>query len=220
MRKDLIIKQRILGEMSNSLSSLNFIDFLMKHSRVLVFGGAVREAYSSLSNNSPRDFDLVLVNYKGDLYNDLVYSGHDVTRNKFGGIKLKIDENSFDVWKIEDTWAFKNDYVQYRRIEDLYKTVYLNIDGIFYDLNNELIYSDGYDEAIKTKKLDIVLQENPQLMLNIMRAFKLKEEYNLSFSESLKNVIDFQEFQMGKHNFYCKIDKLFRKRYKRNTVLT
>ncbi|WP_215113179.1 hypothetical protein [Exiguobacterium sp. s63] len=214
MRKEPNIKKVILNKISESLSSTYLINFLMNQSTVLVFGGTVREAYFFNENISPRDFDLVLVDYKGNLYNDLLSLGYNTTKNKFGGIKIKVNNNSFDVWKIEETWAFKNNYVKFDSVEDLYKTVYLNIDGIFYDLNNELLYSEMFEEAIKTGEIDIVLSENPQEMLNIMRAYKLRDEYRLSFSQKLNTVISLKEKRMGKAVFENEIYDLFRKRYK------
>ena len=42
---------------------------------------------------------------------------------------------------------------------------------------------------METKILDVILEWNPEIPLNVMRAIMLKRRYNLTYSIKLKNII-------------------------------
>ncbi|PRS20000.1 hypothetical protein C6X94_17050 [Bacillus safensis] len=70
--------------------------------------------------------------------------------------------------------------------------MYLNIDGIVYNFNKSKLDDELFRTSIKASKLDVNLEENPQVELNLLRALvfkdKYKEEYKLHFSNNLKRV--------------------------------
>ncbi|MNP64806.1 hypothetical protein D3C76_1603330 [compost metagenome] len=68
--------------------------------------------------------------------------------------------------------------------------MYLNIDGIVYNFNKEKLYDEVFRSTIKESKLDITLEENPQIELNLLRALVFKEKYKLELSNNLKSVIN------------------------------
>lgn len=68
-------------------------------------------------------------------------------------------------------------------------TVFLNIDAIVYDMKRDIWYEEGYQEAIKTQVLNVVLESNPEIPLNIVRAMVLKKRYNMAYSKRLKDII-------------------------------
>ncbi|MCY7585110.1 hypothetical protein MH138_17100 [Bacillus safensis] len=68
----------------------------------------------------------------------------------------------------------------------------MNIDGIVYNFNKSKLDDELFRTSIKASKLDVNLEENPQVELNLLRALvfkdKYKEEYKLHFSNNLKRV--------------------------------
>lgn len=83
-------------------------------------------------------------------------------------------------------------------------------------MNNKKLYADKYKKIIKTKKLDVVLDENPFLELNLLRALILMDKYNLSLSSSL---IDMFKFFVSKNNNYNKVfQDILNKRYQKEKI--
>lgn len=68
-------------------------------------------------------------------------------------------------------------------------TVFLNIDAIVYDMKRDIWYEEGYQEAIKIQVLNVVLESNPEIPLNIVRAMVLKKRCNMAYSKRLKDII-------------------------------
>ena len=56
---------------------------------------------------------------------------------------------------------------------------------------------------MKNREIDIVLEKNPQLLLNTVRAFVLKKRYNMCFSERLVRIIKREKERYGKE-IMCK----------------
>ncbi|WP_431808569.1 hypothetical protein [Lysinibacillus sphaericus] len=167
-----------------------FIGKLEQESNLLLFGGCIRDYYDNKFKNIPRDFDIVLSDLRQDLDSLLQNSNLVYERNKFGGYKVKLDDLEFDIWEIHNTWAFKEKKVHYKELLDLNKTVFLNVDSVFYDLNRGLLFDQGFSNAITSRIIDIVLTSNPYPELNLARALRYKYKYNLQFSQQLQNYFD------------------------------
>lgn len=63
---------------------------------------------------------------------------------------------------------------------------------------------------MKSRVLDIVLEENPFIELNIIRAMVLREKYNMRYSKKLANII-YEYGQM--ENFTDQAMAIQKKRY-------
>lgn len=119
----------------------------------------------------------------------------DATVYLFGGYKIVFENNLvFDVWNLEDTWAFKTKRLP-MSAENLMKSVYLNIDSLVYSVNTDT-YLKSCDElysAIKRdRQIDILYDETPFEHLNLLRALVLRKKYDMLLSERLKT--KFNEF--------------------------
>lgn len=194
-----------------------FVNELQQHGELLLFGGSIRDY---LNNNGfesiPRDFDIVIKTNEclDSIINTDYYSAK---RNKFGGYKFFIDGLKFDVWSLQDTWAFKEHKVNFSNTEDLNKTVFLNIDALFYNIYKKELCDHGYSEAINNHELDIILSDNPYPELNIARACRFKMKFNLNFSVDLKTYIaDWLNSYDNKFSAIEKLKSIEKKRY--NTV--
>ncbi|MBA3925671.1 hypothetical protein [Listeria rustica] len=176
-------------------SVFDFVSQLSNENELIFFGGAIRDLYMSSEIVVPRDFDIVL-NSSIDIDEVESYfyrSGYAYRKNRFDGFKVEIGKTEVDLWYLDNTWAFKNNKVELS-VENLTSTVYLNLDGIAYNYNGGRLYNTVFEKAEKNKEIDIVLQENPQEKLNLLRALVFKEKYNYSLSENLiKRYLHFYE---------------------------
>jgi hypothetical protein len=154
--------------------------------QVLLFGGTVRAYFENDFNKKPRDIDIVISSQNNfNLINFLKTYRYDYKVNKYGGYKLTLDSLNIDIWSIERTWAFKENIVKFEDLKDLNKTVFLNTDAIFYNLNSKILYDEGFLDLRKNKEIDIVLENNPFPELNLVKALYYKNEYDYRFSNKL-----------------------------------
>ncbi len=175
---------------------------LKNEGELLLFGGAVRDYMDNEFNNLPRDFDIVIKKNNKDVNLDELLKKFEYKKNRFDGYKIKVNSLEFDVWEIEKTWAFrenkiKADYQSYDK--KLHETVFLNIDSLVYNLSTKDYYNKRYEDAVKNRVLDIVLEENPYVELNLLRAIIFKKKYDMNFSDTLKTKL--KEFVYNNNNY-------------------
>lgn len=164
---------------------------------VIILGGAVRD-FVYLEPFMPRDIDIVLVPKTNASLDDLLYKYYNthIEKNHFGGYKIFNKEIDFDIWLLENTWAFKNGILK-ASIENLLKSVYLNIDcyAYFYNQNQYICDCDKYPLP---SEIEIVLDDNPYHVLNFIRAIFYSSKYCIPVSECLKkNIIAESESDQG-----------------------
>lgn len=167
---------------------------------IYLIGGVLREFRDCGQIRNLRDIDIVVDVKNAELWNEILRD-YAFKSNRFGGNKLMCQDLLVDTWAIEETWAFRNhvvecdtcDYVKY-----LPSTVFLNIDSIIYDWRNEIWYDKIYQGAMESRILDVVLPDNPQLLLNIVRSFVLKDRYGMQFSKLLQEII-LEEYKKSKN---------------------
>ncbi|WP_281203182.1 hypothetical protein [Cytobacillus kochii] len=185
------IKNKLIFLLGKDSNTLNFIEELTNVGDLLFFGGSIRDICLFPDNPPlPRDFDIA-IKFKDKNKFELITRKYINRRNRFGGFKFKIGNMEFDIWDLENTWAFNNTNLQASE-ENLAKSVYLNIDGIVYNFNKSKIYDELFRTSIQDCKLDVNLEDNPQVELNLLRALvfkdKYKKDYKLKFSSNLKSI--------------------------------
>lgn len=190
-RYDKNLKNQLIYLLGKNSNTLNFIEELSEVGDLLFFGGSIRDICLFPDNPPlPRDFDIA-IKFKDKSEFESITKKYNYRKNRFGGYKFKVSNIEFDVWDLENTWAFNNTNLQASE-ENLAKSVYLNIDGIVYNFNKSKIYDELFETSIKACKLDVHLEVNPQVELNLLRALvfkdKYKDNYKLSFSNKLKNI--------------------------------
>jgi hypothetical protein len=214
------IREGFLEVLSSRPKANNFIQQLEENTELLLFGGCVRDYFEHSYKIIPRDFDIVVWNYDDFSLEKFVENFDCLYKaNKFGGYKLFLEDLTFDIWEIHQTWAFKEQKVEYNSFKDLNKTVFLNIDSIFYNLNSCELYNEEFIKAFRNKELDIILDDNPFPELNLTRAFRYQTKYNMNFSEQLNkffvNWLIEHEDPLGAINDLRSIEL---KRYKTSTI--
>lgn len=194
---------------------------LNSNGELYIFGGAVRHYLDNGNFNTlPRDFDIIFKKKDSTVKLEKIITQYfKFKKNRFNGYKFQINNLKFDIWNIEDTWAFRENKVKYdsqNYISKLTETVFLNIDSLIFDLNNKKLYADNYKKIINTKELDIVLNENPFLELNLLRALILMDKYNLSPSRLLIDI--FNSFVSKNNNYNNVFQNIFNKRYQKEKI--
>ena len=187
----LFMKNAIYTYLQRCPPALEFFKQLERAGNIYLIGGVLREFRDHGKIINLRDIDIIVDISHADLWENLLDTYHFKT-NRFGGYKLQCQSLLVDTWKIEETWAFRNNIIRCTAsdyVMRLPETVFLNVDSIIYDWTAEKWYDAIYQKAMQSNVLDVVLAENPQLLLNIIRAFVLKDRYHMQFSDKLKCII-------------------------------
>lgn len=165
------------------------LDQLQELGEVVIFGGMLRDLSLLGNDGFDSDIDLVIDTDNEDELDAFLQSWKPV-QNKFGGYRLKLSRWEVDIWSLKSTWAFKKGYVEDGSFADLCKTTFFDWDGIVYNVGDGSILAvDGYLDHINTGLLDINLENNPNPMGNIVKAFRYREKYGAGFSSRLAKYI-------------------------------
>jgi len=163
--------------------------------RAFLCGGAVRDIMLSTSRNNlvPRDLDIVLA------YTNLedvaaAFSEGVKRRNRYGGVSIEIKNWSLDIWLLNKTWAFENNYVEVAGFSDFPKTTFLDIEAVAVELfakkgRKREIYSKGFFEAILKRTIEINLEDNPNPTTSIVRALSVAKKLKFAIGRNLANYI-------------------------------
>lgn len=168
----------------NIAEFLNFITAAMPDGDVYLFGGIIRDLALLGRKGFNSDIDLVV---EGNWSHFVSYlESLNAHKNKFGGYRLMVGEWPVDIWNAEETWAIKQGLVQYKGIASLTETTVLNWDAILMNWRTRsFIYRKNYFEDMKSRVLDIVLEENPNPLGMAVRVFRhlcLKDARKISQS--------------------------------------
>jgi len=129
-----------------------------------------------------------------------------VSRNRFGGLRLRIGRVPVDAWSLKQTWAFRQGFVAVRSFRSLTETTFLNIDGIVADISyarrgSPEVYARGYLAAFKNNVLDIELRENPFPSLVAVKALRAMYRYKLGINRPLADYISWVLENVGFEKF-------------------
>lgn len=185
-------KDKYIEFLNTKLGSqiLVFLEDLSQISEILIFSGVTRDFFLQKKSNDIRDLDLVVNCHDKLLYQFLKKFKH--TRNSFGGYKIRVDNLYIDIWKLEETWALKNSKIQLSLFDSysLPSTAFFNFSSIVYDYNNQMfIATSDFLRFLQTKKIDLVLEDNPLPELCIINSIYYKNKFNLELSNHLKEYI-------------------------------
>ena len=185
------LKDSLYAKIENVHPAHSFLQSIMQDATVYLFGGGVRD-YLDDTLDISRDLDFVIESKSSKLdISKYIVDCECVSysKNRFGGYKI-VFANSlvFDVWNLEDTWAFKTNRLS-MSAENLMESVYLNIDSLVYSVTTDT-YLKGCDKLYSTMKkerqIDILYDETPFEHLNLLRALVLRKKYDMLLSERLK----------------------------------
>lgn len=154
----------------------------------VLYGGAARDISLHGPKASPRDFDLVV---KAESTKRLRYElrHYEPYRNAFDGFNFSLFGVPFDVWRLEDTWAFKKLAVPAPTMTDLLRTSFFNIENILIEFPSHTIHDGGFIEGFATKTLELNLYDNPFPGLALVRTAAFSKRFGLTIGPRLSSWI-------------------------------
>jgi hypothetical protein len=153
--------------------------------RAVLFGGTLRTLLVSRlferRFGRPRDIDVVVLGVPlAEL--ERRFNGITVRHTRFGGLKLQNGDWEFDVWPLEETWAFRKDKAV-ARFEDLPSTTTFNLEAIAVEVwpkdgkPRELFSGhDQFFQGILTRTLELNRTDSPFPELTVVRAVIMASE--------------------------------------------
>ena len=198
MKKETMIDNYLNSLLRTDNRILDFVETLSKIGEIIFFGGSIRDLYLANENkNSPRDYDVVInLNSNITEFENFLES-YEHRKNRFDGYKILIGSTEFDIWRIEKTWAFHNKLLENEE-SNLIESVYLSVDGIAYNYNKKILYDNILKDTDDKKEINIVLKNNPQKELNLLRGLIFKQKYNYNLSYELKS--EYRDFKRINRN--------------------
>lgn len=130
-----------------------------KDVQIYLLGGAIKDL---TQNITPKDIDIVFLTSDSSFLDDFINNNNfNYNKNSFGGYKINHNELIIDMWATND----------------LYKTIEYNLDGLFYDIKNNLIIPFGFIDGVETKRLFYINENNkhPLKEMELERRKKLKK---------------------------------------------
>lgn len=193
IKKAFQIKFRHLLDEEPVLKELIFNVFV--YGTAYVVGGYFRDL---LNSKTSRDIDIIIDLDNVSLLDIVTSLKSNYAVNRHGGIKLQLQNTDVDLWSLEKNWAFKNKLVKLNendKLESIAKGCFFNYDSLVVNLHNFSYNTRYYNDFFNTRTLDILQKSsmyknlNPTIEANIIRAYYVKQKFNIAFSENLADYI-------------------------------
>lgn len=151
------------SEKDECQAASTLIEALSGHAHLYIFGGMIRDIGLSGRKNVFSDIDLVFSGSRTELATALKGMGiNNFVENKFGGYRLKHFQVEYDIWSLEDTWAFREEVISLQNINSLLHTTLMSWDAVIYDIKQKkIITHPNYLQDLINRRLDLVLEKNP-----------------------------------------------------------
>lgn len=166
------------------------IEHIWKDQWCLV-GGTVRDLFFGYE---PNDYDIIV---KGEndpqeaLKNYIDYNNLNGSINNFGGLQLKSNERGLavDIWKLCNTWGIREGYVENRGFKSYCECCAYTTDAGYIQPNKEKYSLNYMVESINNNEVGLLFDVSPIPLRTVVKAYRLKQKYNLSFSSDVKSFI-------------------------------
>lgn len=162
----------------------NILNGISKKTEVYVFSGIIRNFF--LGETIFRDLDIVVgdVECVIDTIN-AVDSAVEFKINSFGGVKVKIQNLTIDLWGLENTWGIRKDNMPLTPMS-LLKTAFFNFSAIVFDYNkSQFYYDDAFVHFLENRMMDVVYTKNPNIPLCIINSCYYREKYGFGLTLKL-----------------------------------
>jgi hypothetical protein len=198
LKRKLLAEVRTLFQPNGSAWKVPILQVLqdLKQADVqaVLFGGTLRSLLVSRLFEGrlgrPRDIDVVVL---GAPLSELTNRFHGIVarHTRFGGLKLRNGHWHFDVWPLEETWAFRKDKAV-ARFEDLPSTTTFNLEAIAVevwskDRKPRALFSghDQFFDGILSKTLELNRMDSPFPELAVVRAVIMASELRFKIGPCL-----------------------------------
>jgi|GEM_PF-5569647 len=152
------IHDQILASLHQTSRSAILDEFLRHGARILVLGGAVRDAiafdYDNQSEWTPRDFDIGVSGIKPQEF-EYVLSAFG-NRNRHGGFVVREQGlPMWDLWRLENSIGLRRTGAPFS-LENVLRSFNLDCNAIALDLRTGIITDAGAIEAVRRKRVGFV----------------------------------------------------------------
>lgn len=138
----------------------------------VIFGGMLREFGWGHARRFSSDIDLVSMASRSDIY--AAIRNFSPTSNKFGGFRFIAGRRLFDIWALEDTWAFRERLVSGAGFKALFNTTFFGVDAATFHLRTKRYeFSAAHLSGLRDRVLELNLRENASPQKMIRRAIRI-----------------------------------------------
>ena len=174
------------------------------------FGGTLRSLLIGrvVASNlrRPRDIDIVV---SGVVLDNLREQFRETIsrETRFGGLQLSRSKWQFDVWPLQNTWAFVHDSMADPSFTNLPYTTFLNLEAIAVEVwgqpgHQRKMFSgnDQFFDGIINRTVDINKEDNPFPQLCVVRSLILSSSLGFKISPKLAYYIDKHGHDISKND--------------------
>lgn len=167
-----------------------YLKRVSQNNDIYLFSGIIRDfLLGDSSAFTPRDIDLVVGGNFNVSHLNLIQKLFP-RQNSFRGIKLTFKNLTIDVWNIKDTWGIRN-FEQKNNVNALLKSSFFNFSSIVYSFRDaKFIFDDAFVDFLITRKIEIVLSENPNLGLSLFNIYYYTTKLDAQVGGSLASWIE------------------------------
>ncbi len=184
-----------------------FLNVVNEFGESAIFGGMIRDFLLGSPKGFRGDIDIVV---NTDSLDELffVFQNYPITRNKLGGLRIKLGSWDIDVWKLKDTWAFKNVNGLNVDLNNLPYTTFFGLDSISYNLRSKkIVCTPTYFDHFHRKVLDVTcpmysseqyilkkgfryiagmaFEPTPEMKVRLIRAYEHAVEHSMALNQRL-----------------------------------
>lgn len=188
-----LFKEKFLQKFNLVLSEnpqvKEIFSILLQNGTAFIIGGFLRDI---ANDEKSRDIDVMFSVSAHEIQQVIIESHLNYTVNRFGGVKILSNNFQFDLWSIDNNWYFKEKLIKTKKlnnVDNIASGLFYNYDSLVIDIQSLKMSVRYYNRCVKKNVLDInrknkdYKKQNPTVEANIIRAFFLKEQFNLSFSD-------------------------------------
>jgi hypothetical protein len=164
-----------------------------------LFGGSLRDLVVGRAPVAPRDFDVVVAGVTVEALEE-VFATHVRRRTRFGGLHLLVEGMPFDVWPLEQTWAFQACPGLDRSFAMLPRTTFLNVEAVAAEITGPgsgMIHEAGAFAAVLSRTLEINLEPNPSPLQCVLRSLTTAARLGYAIGPRLAHYLAAQGAAVG-----------------------
>ena len=150
---------------------------------VYVFSGVIRDYFFNKFN--VRDLDMVIRNMEKIELPTSIIERCQIRKNSFGGYKLHTGNLYIDVWDLNKRWSIQKENKKGNALS-LIHSAFFNFSAIIYDYRRrKFLYGEEFLEFMKTRTMEVVYKENPNIELCIVNSLYYNKNYGFDVGKSL-----------------------------------
>lgn len=168
---------------------VSILNRLALQGHVLIFGGMLRDLLLSGNAGFDSDVDVVLAGAEGPRLEQVLIP-LEARRNRFGGYRLAGRHWKIDVWRLEDTWAFKHALVVPPEPAQLVRTTFFTWDAAVFNVGTgQLWFHEKFEDHLLRRVLDVNLLPNPNPIGAGLRAIRSVLRYHARMTRSVADYV-------------------------------